>query len=73
LGQEKVLILVPLYPSMAARNLYSRMAVLIIKAMGLLGATGLAQRFAQVPKWAAQLPSFGAILFRDVHASANSE
>ncbi len=49
------------------------MAVLIIKAMGLLGATGLAQRFAQVPKWAAQLPSFGAILFRDVHASANSE
>jgi hypothetical protein len=54
-------------------NLYSRMAVLIIKAKEFVKAEDLDQRFAQTPNGAAQLPSLGAISFREGQVSANSE
>ena len=49
------------------------MAVLIIKAKELLKAEELDQRFAQAPNGAAQLPSLGAISFKEGQVSANSE
>jgi hypothetical protein len=54
-------------------NLYSRRAVLIIKALEVLKAAELAQHFAQPPDGAPLLPIFGAISFREGQVSANSE
>lgn len=72
LGQEIMLILVPLHPFILI-NLYSRRAVLIIKALEVLKAAELAQHIAQAPDGAALLPIFGVISFREGQVSANSE